>query len=77
MGEVGGPPGQAAHMGGDHLAVVGEDLHDVAGGAGVQPPPDQPPRHAVERLADLEVRIHPDGADRPGGEFERPGRQRL
>ena len=62
-------------MGGDHL-VVGEDLHDVAGGAGVQPLPDQPPRHAVERLADLEVRVDTDGANRPGGEFERVARQR-
>ena len=73
--KVGGPPAGSAHMGGHHIGT-GEDLHDVPGGAGMQALSDQPPRHAVERLADLEMRIDSDGANRPRGQLEGPGRQR-
>ncbi|OCX42500.1 hypothetical protein A7X81_02005, partial [Campylobacter ornithocola] len=74
VGEVGGAPAGSAHMGGHHI-VAGEDLHHITGGARVQAVPDQPPRHGIECLANFEVRVHPDGADRPAGEFKCPGRQ--
>ena len=74
--KVGGPPAGSAHMGGHHIGT-GEDLHDVPGCAGMQALSDQPPRHAVERLGDLEMRIDSDGANRPRGQLEGPGRQRV
>ena len=46
------------------LALV-QDLHGVPGGAGVDVLSDQPPRHRVQRLADLDVAVRADLAGRP------------
>jgi hypothetical protein len=47
------------HVGGDELAFM-EDLHQVPGLAGVHAFADQPPRHAVERLAHSDMDIRAD-----------------
>ena len=52
-------PAGSTCVGGDDLALV-QDLHRVPGGAGVDLLSDQPPRHRVQRLADLDVAVRAD-----------------
>jgi hypothetical protein len=68
-------PGQSQHVGGDRVPVV-HDLHDVAAGAGMDLLADQPPRHRIECLANLDMAIGRDLADRPRRELEWVRRQR-
>jgi hypothetical protein len=69
--EVGGPARRGQQcVGGHHCALV-QDLHVGAGGPGIDPLPDEAPRHRIQpAFADQHVAVDADLPGRPYRQLE-------